>query len=175
MKSLRTLTAKASESRYLKPSDTRPVQIRNPDNTNRYLRISADHSGTIQCRYRSAQLQFRSLGNTNSTNVVVFRLPNSSSDDAILGNGVGAAAFNSSSDARLKVNIVEATVGQATNILDNVKKKRYSRKDRNNQARVDLVAQDLQTVRRSAKQGANIYFVQIDIDEQSGPHETIEG
>ena len=140
-----TYSKSQSDNRYLTPTTTEVFKIKHTSEDNRYLRISADHSSTIQCRFRAAQLQFRYFGTTTvSTNVVVFRLPNSATDDAIFGNGVSASAFNSSSDARLKDNVSDATVAEATNILDSVNVKTYNRNDRNNEARVGFIAQDLQ-------------------------------
>ena len=69
-------------------------------------------------------------------------IPNGTLHFALAGAWT-AVSFTSTSDARLKDNIIEATTQEAAAILDAVKVKTYTRNDRKNEPRVGFVAQDL--------------------------------
>ena len=129
------------DARYHEVADA-VVNLVNPDDATRFLRLSSTHSTNSQIRFGGGALQIR-RSNTNGTLVTHLTLPNTNGGNAVFANKVVASSFQNSSDTRLKDNQRPCDIKVVGRILDLVSAKTYERNDMNGEPRVGFVANDL--------------------------------
>lgn len=101
------------------------------------------------------------------------QFPDSSSGNTFFHNSITADSY-ATSDCRLKDNQEEITVDEALGILQAVAPKKYTRNDKENEARHGFIAQDLEAAIKGKDNFESLVGTTEVIDDEIQPLKTVD-